>query len=112
MISVALAFIVVACSILAGSSEHCRVYAGVERAYRDAGVEFPFGLMASAQIEMFFHRDRFLSSESNPELRSKREELLRSYKVANLLPLKRGLIVLLVGVPIEALGWFAFAQLS
>jgi hypothetical protein len=105
MSSLVIAFISVVIALWTRSYKYAKRIERTRRIYKEEGIEFPFQTMAAVDSQILFHRQRFIDSSESDRLKEERIELCEDYKSANISPLKCGLKVFAVLLPIEIIAW-------
>lgn len=105
MISLTIAFFSVILALWTRSFNYAKRVERTRRIYSEEGIEFPFKSMASVGFQILLHQKKFVESAENEHLREERIELCKDYISAVVLPLKRGVLVFGLLIPIEILVW-------
>jgi hypothetical protein len=105
MVSLIIAFITATIALWTKSYKHAKRIERTRRIYKEEGVEFPFQTMAAVDSQILFYQQQFVESSESNRLKKERIELSKDYVSANISPLRLGIKVFAVLLPIEVILW-------
>jgi len=105
MASLIIAFISAIIAIWTKSFKHAKRIEKTRKIYEEEGIEFPFQTMGAVDSQILFYRQQFIESSESNRLKEERIELSKDYVTANFSPIKLGIKVFAVLLPIEVILW-------